>query len=391
MTEQQLTRLIREYLAGTASEEEKRQLEAWYESFDSSDLEFMGGDARALEESTARSLEALKNKISGVRPEAGKHAVKEIRRAKIRIMAWRAAAAAAILVLVAAGGFYLLRVKPQEKYVASPARVADPAPGGNKAVLTLANGQRIILDSAGNGLLSMQGGTRIIKVAPGQLRYRAAKGSAGVTGYNTISTPRGGKYMIVLPDGSRVWLDAASSVRFPAAFTGKYRQVAMTGQAYFEVAPGSRQPFRVTVKDMTVDVLGTHFNIMAYGGEPSVRTTLVEGAVRVSEGGQALLLAPGQQAELKDNGEMRLVREADVNKAVGWKEGLFWFDNDDIGSVMRQLSRWYNVDIVVRGDIPARFNGSIPRDLPFSKVFDVLKRAAGIRFTEKDGKIIVSP
>lgn len=391
MTEQQLTRLIREYLAGTASEEEKKQLEAWYESFDSSPLQFMGGDARALAESTERSLKALKTKIAQAAAEAGKHPVKETNRARTRIIVWRAAAAAAILLVVAAGGLYLLRGKPQEKYVASPARVADPAPGGNKAVLTLASGQRIILDSAGNGLLSMQGGTSIIKVGPGQLRYRPSGEGARAAGYNTVSTPRGGKYMIVLPDGSRVWLDAASSVRFPAAFTGKYRQVAMTGQAYFEVAPGSGRPFRVTVNGMTVDVLGTHFNIMAYGGEPSIKTTLLEGAVRVSEGGKALLLAPGQQAELKDNGEMRVVGEADLNKAVGWKEGLFWFDDDDIGDVVRQLSRWYNVDIVVQGDIPARFTGSIPRDLPFSKVFDVLKRAANIRFTEKDGKIIVSP
>lgn len=389
MTEEQLTRLIRKYLAGTASEAEKNRLEAWYESFDSSSLEFLEGDAGALKESTARSLEAVRKKtgLSEVRKATVYGRVKKMKRAHL----WQIAAALALL-LSAAGALYLLTGKPQEKYAASVhQKPAAILPGGNRAVLTLAGGKKIILDSAGNGLLSMQAGTKIIKVGPGQLRYQPLKGSTAATLYNMISTPRGGKYIVILPDGSRVWLDAASSVRFPAAFTGRYRQVTMTGQAYFEVAQNSRRPFKVTVGDMAVEVLGTHFNIMAYDGEPSVKTTLLEGSVKVSEGGKAVLLKPGQQARLKENGEMQLVREADVNKAVGWKDNLFWFDNDDINSVVRQLSRWYNMDIIVKGNIQDRFTGSIPRDLPFNKVFEVLQKAANIRFRTDDGKIIVSP
>lgn len=399
MTESQLTLLIKKYLSGEANEEERAQIEQWYESFDASRIEFAEGNAEAMNESTIRSLEAIKEKIEQQQRES----TQEMRLLKPEQKPhhwWRVAAAAAIFILLSGGAYFLLNNKQFNKEQANvvvPPVKKDFKPGGNKAVLTLGNGQKIILDSMNKGLLSMQGNTKVIKLNNGQLAYNTeqkAKSKKQKALYNTITTPRGGQYEIVLPDGSKVWLNAASSLRFPTVFVGKKREVEMTGEAYFEISSLSpkgklKMPFIVKVNGMEVQVLGTHFNVNAYDDETTTKTTLLKGAVKVIKGNSTLLLKPGQEARVKQNGQMQLVKDANVNEAIAWKNNLFWFENDDIYSVMRQLSRWYDVDIKIQGNIPDLFTGSIPRNLTFSKVFEVLQKTGSIHYKIENNKTII--
>jgi hypothetical protein len=271
----------------------------------------------------------------------------------------------------------------------------DVNPGGNKAVLTLANGTTVLLDSAHNGVLTSQGSAKITKVGSGLLAYTLQHpGNAGKqqqeVEYNTLTTPRGGQYQVVLPDGSKVWLNAASSIHYPTVFTGRQRKVQITGECYFEVAGNAAMPFIVEANNIEIHVLGTHFNIMAYNDEATTTASLLQGLVKIVRGNTTLLLHPGQEAQVDGNGKVELVKDANMNEAVAWKDNLFWFENDDIQTVMRQLSRWYNVDIVIRGNIPDRFTGSIPRNITFSKVFEVLQKTGSIRFSIENEKVIVS-
>ncbi len=397
MTQTALTILIHKYLSGEATEREKLQVEQWYESFDKSALKFADGKEEIMDESTSRSLQAIREKITKLRLEEIQEVSSKVAKRNFR---WRWAAAAAVLILLA-GGFYTLFFKAgsvQPKMATATAIKKDFKPGGNNAVLTLANGKQIILDSVSTGTLSLQGNTKVIKLNNGLLAYNANQRSQitdqrSQIEYNTISTPRGGQYEVVLPDGTKVWLNAASSIRFPTSFTGKERELQVTGEAYFEVAKNVDQPFRVFVKGMTVNVLGTQFNIMAYNDELGIKTTLVQGKVKVvTNNGQSEVLEPSEQAMINENGEMSIVKNANINEIVAWKNNLFWFDNDNVHEIIKQLSRWYDVDIQIKGDIPDLFTGSIPRNIAFSKVFEVLQKTGSIHYEIKNDKtIIVTP
>lgn len=397
MTQTALTILIHKYLSGEATEREKLQVEQWYESFDKSALKFADGKEEIMDESTSRSLQAIREKITKLRLEEIQEVSSKVAKRNFR---WRWAAAAAVLILLA-GGFYTLFFKAgsvQPKMATATAIKKDFKPGGNNAVLTLANGKQIILDSVSTGTLSLQGNTKVIKLNNGLLAYNTNQRSQitdqrSQIEYNTISTPRGGQYEVVLPDGTKVWLNAASSIRFPTSFTGKEREVQVTGEAYFEVAKNVDQPFRVFVKGMTVNVLGTQFNIMAYNDELGIKTTLVQGKVKVvTNNGQSEVLEPSEQAMINENGEMSIVKNANINEIVAWKNNLFWFDNDNVHEIIKQLSRWYDVDIQIKGDIPDLFTGSIPRNIAFSKVFEVLQKTGSIHYEIKNDKtIIVTP
>ena len=217
----------------------------------------------------------------------------------------------------------------------------DLPPGGNKAVLTLGDGSSITLDSAGNGLLASQGGTSVTQAGKGQLVYKSEQEAVAVPVINTVTTPKGGQFHIVLPDGTGAWLNAASSLRFPTAFTGKQRNVDITGEVYFEVAHNKQMPFVVKNGETRITVLGTHFNVMAYDDEKVMRTTLLEGAVKVTRGTSEALLAPGQQARINaGTGNVRVVDGVDTDKELSWKNGYFQFENESLESVMRQVSRW---------------------------------------------------
>lgn len=309
---------------------------------------------------------------------------------KKSIVWYRIPAAAAVLALLLWGVYSLTRPASMPVPTASKTAPQDIPAGGNKATLTLANGSRIVLDDTGEGTVASQGGISIHKTNNGQLVYTITGNNQQTdTGYNTIQTPNGGQYQVNLPDGSKVWLNAATSLTFPAAFGANGRTVNLNGEAYFEVAAmPNAQPFTVKVNDLTVDVLGTQFNIMAYADEKNSHTTLLTGAVRVTKGGAGKVLQPGQQAIA---GADLQVREADTEAAVAWKNGMTVFSNADIHSIMRQIARWYDVDIVYQGEIPQRlFTGKIPRHANVSKVLKILE-LSDIHFTIDGRKIIVTP
>lgn len=268
----------------------------------------------------------------------------------------------------------------------------DVAPGGKKAVLVLGNGSTLTLDSAHNGLVARQGGTPVIKLN-GQLSYA----DAGQTNpsekeiYNTIVTPKGGQYEVVLQDGTKVWLNAASSLRFPTFFS-KDRKVELTGEAYFEVAPDRNKPFEVRVNDMEVTVLGTHFDVRAYENEGITRTALLEGAVKVSTVGSQVLLKPGQQASLTHSAISEIkVSQTDPEAVVAWKNGLFLFHQTDLETVMEEIARWYDVSVVYKGNAHRLLNGMISRNTNLSGVLHMLEITTDIRFLVDKREIIVIP
>ncbi|NML37611.1 DUF4974 domain-containing protein [Chitinophaga sp. G-6-1-13] len=308
-----------------------------------------------------------------------------------KTIAWyRIPAAAAVLALLLWGVYLLTRPAPLPTPTAVNTTTQDIPAGGNKATLTLANGSRIVLDDTAEGTVASQGGVSIHKNSTGQLTYTITSNNQSTdTGYNTIQTPKGGQYRVNLPDGSRVWLNAATSLTFPAAFGAGRRTVSLNGEAYFEVAAmPNAQPFTVKANDFTIDVLGTQFNIMAYADEKNSRTTLLTGAVRVTKGDVGKVLQPGQEAI---TGSGIQVRDADTEAAVAWKNGMTVFSDADIHSIMRQIARWYDVDIVYQGEIPQRqFTGKIPRNANVSKVLKILE-LSNIHFTIDGRKIIVTP
>ncbi|WP_341841438.1 FecR family protein [Chitinophaga caseinilytica] len=306
---------------------------------------------------------------------------------KVKRMDYRWWAAAAVIVAAAAG---IWLWKPGQEATKAPVAAVQRTilPATSKAVLTLADGTTIPLDSAGNQTFAQQGATA--SQHGGSLVYQPG-GKEGALQYNTLRTPRGGQFRIALPDGSQVWLNAGSSLRFPVAFGPGARKVELTGEAYFEVRPDAAKPFTVAVDGKAeVAVLGTEFNINAYADEPAIRATLVKGSVAVTAAGQTRKLAPGQQAAISGGAPVVDARP-DVEEALAWRNAVFYFRNADVKAVMRQLQRWYDVEVEYRGNVPdRRFDGEIQRDLPLQDVLDGL-RVSGISFTIEGSKIIIQP
>lgn len=307
---------------------------------------------------------------------------------RIHIMRRWGWAAAVLVLLVSAGAYFLLKLSPAKPVMAA---VADIAPGSNKAVLTLADGSEMLLDSAGNRTIQ-QGGTAI-KQAGGNLQYNATGGEAAGS-YNTLTTPRGGQFRITLPDGTKVWLNAASSMHYPTAFTGNERKVSITGEAYFEVAKNEEKPFRVAINATnTIEVLGTSFNVNAYTDEDYISTTLLTGLVRVRNGTGQAVLKPGQQAHATAAQPfVQVLEHADISKAIAWKNGLFNFQDVDLKEVMQQLSRWYDIEVVYEQGIPdLQFIGEIDRSMPLSEVLKGLQMS-GVNFRLEQGRrLLVYP
>jgi len=316
----------------------------------------------------------------------------------------RIAAAAVIIVLLSAGGYFIFTRHNVKQTAATETRQQfennDVAPGGNKAVLTLANGAQIILDSAGNGALTQQGNTKIIKLDNDRLSYNSLNGSSpslktGEVLYNTISTPRGGQYQVVLADGSKVWLNAASSLRFPTSFTGNERDVTLTGEGYFEVTHDVAKPFKVSVNGAEIEVLGTHFNINAYDDEATIKTTLLEGSVKVGKGSASKMIRPGEQAQIENHGNSKIMVQAvDVDAAVAWKNGRFIFHGNNIQSVMRQLARWYDVDVSYQGNVTdEEFVGVLNRSRyeNISQILEMLEKTRTVSFAVNGHDVTVMP
>jgi transmembrane sensor len=307
--------------------------------------------------------------------------------------------AASVALLLMYGGYHWMNKKgPQIVPVAELVSVygEDIPAGGNKAILTLADGQTLDLATITSGNLAGQPGTTIDK-AKGQISYSDVPINSRATSFNVLKTPLGGQYKVVLPDGSRAWLNAGSSLKYPTAFAGNDRNVEMTGEVYFEIEPNKKMPFHVRVvdryvdgKDMEITVLGTHFNISSYSDEPTIQTTLLEGSVRVEKGNVTKVLSPGQQARVVVGQTKDIaVKMVDTESVVAWKEGRFEF-NGNIKEIMRQISRWYDLDVYYEGNVDKKaFAGTISRKNNVSEVLKMLELTGGIQFRIDDRKITV--
>lgn len=299
--------------------------------------------------------------------------------------------AAAIVLLAGAIGYFIVKspVKNGGTIVKESTQPREILPGTDKAILTLADGKQIVLDNTAKGNITQQGNINIIKLDNGSVTYRGENNTGELT-YNTISTPRGGQYQIILSDGSRVWLNAASSIRFPAAFVHNHRTVSITGEAYLEVAKNKEKPFLVEVKDMTVQVLGTEFNINAYQDENETHTTLIEGGIRIVKGEKNILPKPGQQVlSTPGSNNLQLIPDVDIKQVTAWKTGIFNFNKQPLKNVMLQLSRWYDVEIEYEGNVPpVVFYGEIRRDLTLQQVLQLLK-VFELKFEIKDGRRLI--
>ena len=304
----------------------------------------------------------------------------------------RLAIAASILFLLALGSYIFLntrpRISPKPEFAKKTEDISSPAV--NRAVITLANGQSILLDSAGEGTLAVQGHVRVIKTPDGAISYYSDKSGVGASLYNTLRNPRGSKIVsLKLADGTRVWLNAESSLRYPTSFTGPQRRVEVTGEAYFEVAGDARIPFVVSKGGMDIQVLGTSFNVNAYDDEQDMKVTLLEGVVRVSSNGNVRLLRPGQQAKV--HADIRVVDHISVEQVMAWKNGFFHFQGASLQEVMRQLGRWYDVEVSYEGTIADHeFVGTVGRDYNLSEVLAVLG-ASDVHFRIEGKRLIVQP
>ncbi len=267
------------------------------------------------------------------------------------------------------------------------------APSGTKAILTLANGSTIILDSMQNGLLAEQGSASVQKVDNGQLAYNATTGKPAGVFYNTLSTAKGGRTRVVLADGTKVWLNALSSMKFPTAFTGSDRTIELTGEAYFEVAPNHNKPFKIKKGTTEITVLGTHFNVNAYDDEENLTLTLLEGKVSISSasGQQPKVIQPGEQTTCSPDGKLQTTRNADLDKAIAWVNNEFDFEKDDIAFIMRQLTRWYDVDVKYAGISGSHYTGHITRTASISQVLDMFGKLGYVRFEIAGRTISIIP
>lgn len=312
-------------------------------------------------------------------------------RSRIRFLPSRWLRYAAMLLLLLGAGMYFLvldRKKPHPSTTPSMAQKHDVSPGSNGAILTLSDGKQLVLDSLQHGVIAQQPGTQIT-LTDGQLAYAPATTVTEHAAFNTMSTPKGRQFHLQLPDGTHAWLNAASSITYPTTFSGKERKVTITGEVYFEVTKDPRKPFKVKAdKGAEIEVLGTHFNANTYTDEPRQHITLIEGAVRVTADHQTQILKPGQQAQVQPNGSVTLEKNANIEKVMAWRRGVFNFDNASLAEVMRQLARWYNVEVVYEGPVPvAQCQGWIQRDLNLSDVLEGLNRT-GVQF-RIDGKQLI--
>lgn len=308
-----------------------------------------------------------------------------------------AAAAAAAVILITGTYFFLNNRHSVLEGKQDIAQARDVAPGTNKAVLTLANGSKIILDSAHNGILAKQSGSTVTKTDSGQLSYTIDRNrtseKSNTIEENILSTPRGGQYQLVLPDGTKVWLNAASSITYPTAFIGKERRVTITGEVYFEVIHNDRQPFHVITNSTEIQDIGTQFNINAYADESGIKTTLLKGSVRLIENKNRIVLKPGQQGitGMQGNNQIQVTSDIDIAKIMAWKNGWFEFDQTDLPVIMRQISRWYNVDVTFEGNGRGqKFFGRISKDVPLSNILQSLEaNSKGVKFKLEGTKLIV--
>ncbi|MBC9932010.1 FecR family protein [Chitinophaga qingshengii] len=373
MRKEEAILLAEKIVSGTATEAEILQYNQLFNAFQEQDGwdEQLLGDQQQLETAIRQRLQPV---LSRRRP--GK---------MLRWYKWAAAAAVAGIF----GTTYYFSGREHLQPQAVRFHNDIPAPAGSHAVLTLGNGQQILLDSAGNGVLALQGQVQVAKNAAGQIVY---SGNDQRSSFNTLQVPPGSRPLaIALADGTRIWMDAGATLTYPTAFHGGKREVMMSGQAYFEVAQNSQQPFSVisTTNHTNIDVLGTAFNVRAFRDAGNLEVTLVSGAVKVNTTATSQLMHPGEQLAVRTNGSVQLLTNADLQEATAWKEGLFYFNGADITTIMSALQRYYDIDVAYQADVKDLFVAKIPRDVPVSRLLNLLEMTNLVHFKIEGRKVTV--
>ncbi|SJN47002.1 FecR family protein [Sphingobacterium sp. JB170] len=377
MEKRALKDLLKRYRENKCTEEERAYIESWYN--------------KDIKDEITISEQEIEHDIQAIREQLPV----PVRRPAI---AWRGYAAAAAVAIIC-GLFIYIRNVPDAKNLSSKSVVvtaSDVMPGSNKATLTLADGSEVLLDDQAVGTIAQQAEQMVYKTEDGQIVYQSGEQQTDLSkpSFNTITTPRGGQYHVTLPDGTKVWINAASSLRYNTSNVAGERLVELKGEGYFEVAPDADRPFKVITDNQVVEVLGTHFNINSYNDEPSTKTTLLEGSVKILEKKtkRTAVLKPGQQASLGKNNKL-MVKNVAAGDAVAWKDGLFRFNHSDIEIVMRQMSRWYDVEVEFEGEEPAiKLWGEVYRNVNASQALEILTYFnLKYRIETKDGvkKIII--
>lgn len=370
--------LLNKYHQGNCSAEELALLETWY-------VQNMQPEHEISEQQILKAKEEI---WANLKPDRSLH---QSRRLWTRI-----SAAAVVLISLSVGILFYFKDHTKANSEGNQDKFAknDISPGGNKAYLTLANGKRIALTDAGTGQLADESGVKISKNAEGQIIYTIentkSDAVASLTAVNTIETPRGGQYQVLLPDGTKVWLNAASRLTYPVSFVRRERTVELNGEAYFEVARDAAHPFRVKSSGQEIEVLGTHFNVNSYKDETAVRTTLMEGSVRVSSGkGQAIVLSPGEQSSLR--GKNIQVTQVNAEDVLDWKYGNFVFNDENLESILRKVARWYNVEIVYEME-PSESSllGKVSRSKNISAILHAIEQTDQAHFKIEGRRIIVT-
>jgi ferric-dicitrate binding protein FerR (iron transport regulator) len=349
------------YREGTATQEEKELVEGWI--LNGADFGFDLTDEELLED-----LVSIRQRLNLQKEES-------------KFPIWKSLAVAASIILISSLAIVLYKSNSQQPLEYTKHMVKDKVAAGNVATLTLSDGSTVRLDSTLKGVIK-ESGIEIANDARGNLTYvvKDNEGTNFSEAYNTISTPRGGTYKILLPDGSKVWLNAASSLRFPLSFVKNTRKVELTGEGYFEVAKSNKK-FLVVANNAAVEVLGTHFNVNSYNNEASTNITLLEGSVKVLSSNATALLKPGEQGEVKAQGNVIRVRnDIDTESLIAWKEGSFKFSNTDLKAIMRQLERWYDIDVDESSIPDKKFNGTISRDVKLSEVLSMIELTSNLKF-----------
>ncbi|RXK81312.1 FecR family protein [Filimonas effusa] len=369
--------LIEKFEQGRATDEEIQELDVWFRLHESNpDI-----TDHLTKEQQLQAQSGLLMRINS-RIDLEERPSFPLRKAAPLLWAKLAVAASVLLVIAVGGWFFLGRNQPVKQALAG--HIEDFAPGSNKAILTLENGEHIILDQAKTGAIASQGNAVISKTNEGNVVYMQ-RGKSEAVAMNTLTTPYGGLYRLTLADGTEVWLNAASSIKYPSSFNGSVREVEISGEVYMEVAQNSRQPFRVKAGSHTVEVLGTHFNINTYD---SIKTTLLEGAVALTSAGRRKLLQPGEQGLFIGNAIH--LNKVDLDEVMAWKNGFFDFTDAGIQTVMQEFARWYNLDVVFDGpQTKETFTGRIPRSWSFARVIKSMETFKSTHITTQGRRIMV--
>ncbi|WP_017257319.1 FecR family protein [Pedobacter arcticus] len=380
MNTENQNQLIKKYLANECSDQERSLLENWY--MNEADK---APDLLDIPDYFLVQKEILNNLKS--------------RQGRNKIALWKKLSVAATVFIGLTAGIYFYTNINQIAQLKTPKKVVAEkiAPGTNKAYLTLADGKRIELTDTSNGELAAQAGVKITKTKDGQLIYSSSADSKNDTQanlFNKIEAPVGGQYQLILPDGTKIWLNASTSLKYPVSFTGlNERKVELEGEAYFEVAHMTNKPFKVVTNKQTIEVLGTHFNVNCYADEPSTKTSLLEGSVKVftQKTAQPVFIKPGQQALLVAN-QFKITDE-DVEQAVAWKNGDFVFNGENLQSLMRQIARWYNVDVVYEHEAVNNtgFIGTISRKKKITEILNAIELNYNVKFKIEGRRVLVTP